>query len=304
MQGHAQGPDMNLTGTLPGGYWDDSGQLHRDYELSMLRGEEEELLAATGADSAHRVSAVLARCLRRIGTLTRVDEHLTGALLVADRQYLLLHLRQAAFGDRVRAELICPWPRCGQRMSIDLSLADVPVTGLQAGPPPYTMTLSAHAAPDRPPAQREVLFRLPTGADQAAVGPLLAANPAAALSELLNRCVVRVGESGTPHTATAELTPRARAEIEAAMADVAPHVEDTMDTTCVECGRTVIIPFDLQRIFFGDLRADRDLLYREVHYLAFHYHWAERDIMAMTRDKRRAYIDLLAGEIDRLNDGV
>jgi len=125
-----------------------------------------------------------------------------------------------------------------------------------------------------------------------------------ALSELLNRCVVRVGESGTPHIATAELTPRARAEIEAAMADVAPHVEDTMDTTCVECGRTVIIPFDLQRIFFGDLRADRDLLYREVHYLAFHYHWAERDIMAMTRDKRRAYIDLLAGEIDRLNDGV
>ena len=45
-------------------------------------------------------------------------------------------------------------------------------------------------------------------------------------------------------------------------------------------------------------------LYREVHYLAYHYHWSESEIMAMTRDKRHTYIDVLADEIDGLNSGT
>jgi hypothetical protein len=63
------------------------------------------------------------------------------------------------------------------------------------------------------------------------------------------------------------------------------------------------VPFDLQRFFFGELRTDSELLYRQVHYLAYHYHWAEPEIMAMPRTKRQKYIELLAGEIERLNDG-
>jgi hypothetical protein len=39
-----------------------------------------------------------------------------------------------------------------------------------------------------------------------------------------------------------------------------------------------------------------------VHYLAYHYHWAESEIMEMTRDKRRTYIDVLAEAIGALND--
>jgi hypothetical protein len=293
---------MNLVGELPGGYWDDAGTVHRDYELSLLSGGEEELLTVAGAQPAQQVTAVLARCLRRLGTLGELGAPVAARLLVADRQYLLLHLRQAAFGDRVHAELICPWPDCGRRVSVDVSLAEVPVTALTAGAPPYTLTLSEAAAPDTAPAEREVAFRLPAGTDQAAIGPLLADNEAAALSALLDRCVQRIGTEAPPGPDTlGALTPLARAEIEAAMGEVAPHVEDVMETDCAECHRTVIVPFDLQRIFFGDLRTDRELLYREVHYLAFHYHWSEPEIMAMARDKRRAYIDVLAGEIDRLN---
>ena len=87
------------------------------------------------------------------------------------------------------------------------------------------------------------------------------------------------------------------------MERVAPRVELNMDAGCAECGRAFLVPFDLQRFFFGELRTDSDLLYREVHYLAYHYHWSEREIMAMPRDKRHTYIDVLADEIERLNDG-
>jgi hypothetical protein len=47
-----------------------------------------------------------------------------------------------------------------------------------------------------------------------------------------------------------------------------------------------------------------DMLYREIHYLAYHYHWSEREIMDMTRDKRRKYIEVLADEIERLNNAL
>jgi hypothetical protein len=34
-------------------------------------------------------------------------------------------------------------------------------------------------------------------------------------------------------------------------------------------------------------------LYREVHLLAFFYHWSEAEIMGMTAKKRHLYLDLL-----------
>ena len=294
---------MELAGTLPGGYWDASGTLHRDYQLEMLSGREEELLTTNGAQTASQVTTVLARCLCRLGTISPVPEDLTSRLLVGDRQYLLLHLRQAAFGDRVRAELVCPWPDCGRRMSLELSLSEVPVSSLDAGPPPYAMTLSEAAAPGVGEGGRQIAFRLPDGADQAELSALLGTNEAQTLSALLQRCIQRIGSHSPPSSdALAALTPLARAEIETEMQHLAPHVEDAVDTDCAECGRTVMVPFDLQRLFFGDLRTDRQLLYREVHYLAFHYHWSEHEIMSMSRDQRRAYIDVLAGEIDRLNN--
>ena len=60
-----------------------------------------------------------------------------------------------------------------------------------------------------------------------------------------------------------------------------------MEAQCPECGHDFSVPFDPQEFFFGELRTSRDFLYREVHYLAYHYHWSEQEIMAMPRDKRR-----------------
>jgi hypothetical protein len=37
-----------------------------------------------------------------------------------------------------------------------------------------------------------------------------------------------------------------------------------------------------------------DRLYDEVHVLALHYHWAERDILALPAAKRQRYLGLLA----------
>jgi uncharacterized protein DUF6760 len=293
-----------LTGMLPGGHWDSGGVLHREFELATLTGRDEELLAqADCRETASMVTAVLSHGVRRVGDIAPVTEDVARQLLVADRQYLLLKLRQLTFGAQVRADLFCPWTDCGRRVSLQFALDHVPVEEPPLRAPLHVLSLSPRAC-EEDPEQCEVSFRLPNGADQEDVSPLLAHNEAEALSCLLARTVQRIGDHAPPgRERVAALSPLARAEIEAEMERLAPKIELDIDTGCPECGRSFVVPFDLQRLFFGDLRGDRDLLYRQVHYLAYHYHWSENEIMTMPRAKRHAYIDLLADEIERLNNG-
>lgn len=297
-----------MTCRLPGGYRDQRGQLHREAELVPLSGHEEELLADLEAPaSAALVTTVLSRCTRRIGSLSPVGEDLARGLLVADRQFLLLKLHQVSFGSRVQATVSCPWPDCGERADLDFSIDDVPVRGAHHPGPLHRMELSAEAAlvDEHGQVHREVVFRLPDGADQEAISPLLARDEAAALTALLGRCVQRIGAVDTPDEGSLLRLPAlGRAEIERAMEAAAPKLELTMDLRCPECGRPFSMPLELQDFFFGELHTSRDLLYREVHYLAFHYHWSEREILDLPRDKRRAYIEVLAEEIERLNDAA
>jgi hypothetical protein len=139
-----------------------------------------------------------------------------------------------------------------------------------------------------------VSFRLPDGGDEEALEPIvMAGDEGELLTALLERCLVD-GDS------VAALSPRARWEIETAMEDNAPRLGLEMATRCPSCERRFTLPFELRDFFFGELRTSVDLLYREVHYLAFHYHWSEGEILDLPRDKRRAYIEVLADEIEKL----
>jgi hypothetical protein len=291
---------------LPGGLVDDAGTVHDEVELRGLCGREEELLAGHGvAGVAALVTAVLSRCVQRIGDIREVDAGVTRRLLVADRQYILLKLREATFGDQVQGSVPCPWPDCGRRVAVSFLTTDVPIMASPDKGPVYTLTLSPEAMPEVEEAERTVSFRLPTGADQELLSPLLDENEATALAGLLTHCVLRVGQDESVDQASvSRLSPLARLEIERQMERVAPSVDLLMEAVCAECGRAFSAPFDLQRFFFGELRVTADLLYREVHYLAYHYHWSEQEIMEMPRDQRSRYIAVLADEIERLNESV
>lgn len=291
---------------LPGGYRDADGVMHREAELLPLCGREEELLAERGTSSnAAFITRILNRCLRRIGTISPISEMIARDLLVGDRQYLLLKLREATFGDQVQATIVCPWPDCGRRIDIDFRLSDVPVVAPADLRPSYRLELSREAAlRDKAGcAHREVIFRLPAGGDQEIAATLAFHAEEAALIQLLSRCIMSIGDLHHPDAALiSSLSPLARAEIDQAMAAVAPRVDLNITGLCPECGREFSQPFDLPEFFFHELCISRELLYREVHYLAYHYHWSEQEIMGFPRPKRRMYIEILADEIARLND--
>lgn len=288
---------------LPGGYLDDAGTLHREAELTPLSGRQEELLVGGSEPVPALVTHVLGECVRRLGSVAPVTAAVARRLVVADRQYLLLKLREITFGGDVQGTLACPWPECGAKVDVDFSIAGIPVKRCDQMERLYSVTLSYEAlsAADGDAVPPTISFRLPNGDDQEWLGPTLVESPARALTQLLERCVQPTRCSDVT-ALVRSLSPRARWEIEQAMEAQAPHVELDMSLTCPECGRGINAPFDVLDFFFGELGSSQDLLYREVHYLAYHYHWSEREILDLSREKRLAYIGILADEIEALND--
>lgn len=253
------------------------------------------------------ITEVLSRCVRSIGAVSPLSRDDVRGLLVSDRQYLLIKLRQMTFGDRFEATISCASAACGARIDIDFALGDIPIKESRDKGPVYRMQLSRDACETSALEQgtADVVFRLPNGGDQEAIAAMLEHDERQAAAVLLGRCVYRIGSWERPGLeGVARLSTRALMEIEQRMEEVAPAVELTAAGDCPECGASFAVPLDLMRLFWDEWRISRARLLREVHYLAFHYHWSEREIMGMPRTLRREYIGILAEEVERLNADV
>ncbi len=259
--------------TLPGGLWRD-GARHQRASVRALTGADEEFLAeaAAGLPAAVRVTALLARCVYGLGEGEAAAA--MRELAAGDREALLLHLRRATFGDRMQCVIGCP--HCREPMDVELAVADLLV-------PPYD-----HHAP-RATAELDgvaVELRLPTGAEleDAAHAP----SPEAGAERLLQACVSPAG---------GELRAELAAAAEERLADLDPQAELRLELTCPECDAAFSAVLDAAHYLFAEVAQRAAVLHREVHALAWHYHWAEADILAMTAPKRRRYLELVAEEL-------
>ncbi len=274
----------NVTVTLPGGLWLD-GVCHRQAGLRPLTGADEAFLLEDGRllPPAARATALLARCLTRLGNLdlTAHDPStLVRSLTVGDREALLLHLRRLTAGERLQCVLLCP--DCGEPMDMDLQVSHLLL-------PPYSDPRPEHElAAGSNGDTWQVRYRLPTGADQEAVVATSASDPAAAAEHLLRRCVSQIEPN------PGKLPPVVHQQLAAQMAVLDPQAELHLDLTCPACERPFSALLDAATFLFEELAGRSAHLYRQVHLLAFYYHWSEAEIMGMTAAKRQRYLDLLS----------
>jgi hypothetical protein len=259
--------------TLPGGYADASGTVYREVELRSPTGREEECFSELDNDLcvAGFTGHVLSTCLTRIGSLTPVTPELAGEMLPRDQDFLIVRVYRRAFGPKLWIGLDCPAAACGRRMDIALMLDELPFE-------------------ERPVDARyfregDVEFRLPTGADLGRIA-LLDLPEEEARAHLLAMCLRHPEE-------LAALDVTACEAIEARMQELAPPAEPEMDAVCPECGRPFTALLDLVPLLLSELRGNHHRLEREVHLLASHYHWAEREILSMPRRKRQRYVALV-----------
>jgi len=278
---------MNLSTavTLPGGLWQD-GVCHRQAGLRPLTGEDEAFLLESGdlMSAAERTTALLARCLTRLGNLGLAEpQSLARSLTVGDREALLLHLRRLTVGERLQCLLQCPDLDCGEKMDLELRVTDLVLPPYAEPRPEHEATVGENGATHR------VRFRLPTGADQEVVAPIASANPAAAADLLLRRCVLQMEPDEGD-----ELPESVKEALPPLLAELDPQAELLLNMHCPACRQPFTALFDTAAYFFQEISNRAAHLYRQVHLLAFYYHWSEVEIMGMTAVKRQRYLDLLA----------
>ena len=107
---------------LPGGFPDDAGW-QRTATLRPFSGADEAYLAdLPPGPPAARTTALLTRCLDRLGTSTAVTPDTVRELIVGDREALLLHLRRLAFGERLACVLPATYSSRPVRLSMIVTL--------------------------------------------------------------------------------------------------------------------------------------------------------------------------------------
>jgi hypothetical protein len=110
--------------------------------------------------------------------------------------------------------------------------------------------------------------------------------------------------AGDPATLAARLTLEGEAsadEVGAFLETASPVLTIDMDASCPDCGSAAQVRFDLSNYLTRRLAAEHPFLVRETHLIASRYGWSHAEIMALTRNDRRAYAGLIEAERARLS---
>jgi hypothetical protein len=286
--------------TLPGGVFQNEGFL-REVKLGPLTGRVEEQLGSA-PDSlclASLVTILLANCIERIGKMDDITYEVIRNLLIGDRDYLTLKLRQITFGNRIEAILICPNPECSEKFDIDFNLGNVPIKKGDISSQVFTTRVPA-SGNKKKSKYSHVEFRLPNGGDQELLSPVFLDDNSEVEDLLLARCINRIdGKKKKDGSIIEKLSPIARESIAKKMEEIAPQVDLKIDVKCPECGNEFSFDFNIAQFFLDEIKLNLNQLYREVHFLAFYYKWSESEILSMTRRKRRKYIELLSEQTEK-----
>jgi hypothetical protein len=275
---------------IPGGVWREDAQPNdaplRELALRAVSEEDAVFLLDT-ADSllpSARATALLARCLGEPDA-----ERTARALTVGDREALLLQLRRLSLGETLDCVLRCPAEACGERMELGLRVADMLVPSYQDVKRAYELAFDA----DEGGARYEISFRVPTAADLENVALIARGDPERGARALLADCLRNARRDGADIGADT-LAPSVVAMIANAMVARDPQAEIELELACPACGEAFAVLFDTASFLLQELDERATQLMREVHTLAWHYHWSEREIFQMPRRRRARYLELIA----------
>lgn len=195
-------------------------------------------------------------------------------LTVGDRVALLLQLRRLSFGDRMECSITCP--ACRDEMSLSLSVGRL---------------LQSKSGEARTEGEVNVggfllKIRPLVGADVEALEADKAANN---LAEALVRSCIVSADVPLPTQIPEEVVAGVSAKLE----EMDPQADILLDLSCPSCGHRFGTPFLIDEFLMREVRSRVPQLEREVHWIAFNYHWSEDDILSLPTGKRAKYVDLI-----------
>jgi len=196
---------------------------------------------------------------------------------IGKRDAALLSLRESLFGQDIEATSPCP--ECHETLELVFVTSQIRIDADQP-------SASGRIEQDG----YVVAFRLPNSADLLAVTETPTATPT--VDSLLKRCIVSLTQADKalePEQLPAALNQTVQTE----MARLDPQAEVLIALDCPQCGHHWQLHFDIVTYLWGEISDWAQRILKEVHILAKHYSWREQDILNMSAQRRRSYLELL-----------
>ena len=296
--------------TLPGGYWDGSN-CQKGFSFRELTGQLEldlaEAVTGMGRNSSSvpvLVTSVLSQALDNIDGKP-VTKEIVHDLSVSDRQYLMRKLAILLGYDAAWFSKECS--NCAERFDFHITYSDLPVIPAKEGYP-FVIVDTKHG---------KQKFRVPTGADQEAI--LKIGNDIDSETALLRLCYVPEKQGHLPQKLApfsekiGNISEKARhisrvsndviefsdmdvAKIGAALEDVSPSIITNINAGCPVCGESHQIRLDPYFLLQKNIGSQ---LFNDIHTIAQIYHWNEKEILALSKQRREIYLELIDQEMHR-----
>jgi hypothetical protein len=204
------------------------------------------------------------------------EEHARSS--IGRRNALLLNLRDATFGTRLRAGDDCP--HCGQAVEIEIDSSRLHCPSAPRTEAPASVDLDGF----------RISLRLPDTYDLLAIAACTDVEDAAAV--LLDRCVKATSADSFRVVEAADLPADVAHAVSELLADADPQATPRLSMRCPACRGDWHLAFDVVSYFWQELDAWVSRLLHEVHDLAVTYGWSESDILAMSSTRRRFYLGM------------
>ena len=189
-------------------------------------------------------------------------------LPLSRRNATIMALRQSQFGDSLPVWYDCP--ACGERMELAIEAGALPPP-----PDPQPVCVSVEGIRFHAPGSRQLATLLEDPGAEPGARRLLAA------------CAE--SEANLPQD---PLTAQALLEaVDAALEQADPWLDISIAITCPVCGEASEPSLDIANLVWEELDAVARRLLDEVHLLASAYGWPECDILAMSAQRRNAYLE-------------
>jgi hypothetical protein len=192
-------------------------------------------------------------------------------LPLGQRNAALLRLRHATFGPEARVYLDCPG--CRERMELALRVE-------------MFLPTESDAFADGELECDGFRFRVPTSRDLAAL--LGHTDVSSAAEDLLERCCI-----ARPAGARASSLHGLLETIEKGLEARDPCANIELSLVCGNCAHAWAVPFDIAAVLWDEVEAGARALLASVHTLARAYGWKERDVLALSAQRRAAYLDMV-----------
>ena len=215
----------------------------------------------------------LGRALTMLATaLPGTDRAQLGALPIAERNLLLLHLHELSFGPWLSVFGVCAG--CGAQFEFAVRAAEM------------TEHVAGQSRPDRVTWQKDGRrYRLRAVTTDDLLATLGLPEPDAARDLLLTRCLEVSPVAGRR---TASSVVRQRFDQLNAAGELSCSVD------CPGCSSHELLDLDMARFLWMEVRNAARRLLGEIHQLASAYGWSERAIAGMRAGRRAAYLEMLS----------